>query len=197
MTQPASVQPASLNILAVSGSLRAGSYNSALLRLAIECAPPDLRIERHEIRPIPFFDADVERQGDPQPVVEWKNAIYAADGVLIATPEYHHSIPGVLKNALDWAGRSPKGVSNASLARKAVGIMGTGGVAGSARAQLHLRQVLAETRSYVMIEPAVIVPFARQKFDESGKLLDEAVRKQVTDFMAAFAGWVRKVRTIA
>ena len=167
-----------------------------MLRLAIECAPPQLRVDRYDIRPIPFFDADVEKQGDPQPVVDWKNAISEADGVLIATPEYHHSIPGVLKNALDWAGRSPKGVSNASMARKAVGIMGTGGVAGSARAQLHLRQVLAETRSYVMIEPTVVVPLARQKFDETGKLLDEAVRKQVTDFMTAYAAWVPKIKSI-
>jgi chromate reductase len=185
-----------LKILAVSGSLRAGSYNTALLRVAIESAPPGLVIERFDIRPIPFFDGDVERQGDPEPVIQWKNAISAADGLLIATPEYHHSIPGVLKNALDWAGRSPKGASNSSLARKPVGIIGTGGVAGSARAQLHLRQILAETRSYVMIEPTVIVPLARQKFDESGKLLDEAVRKQVTDFMTAFAAWVPKIRSI-
>ncbi|MBI2965048.1 MAG: NAD(P)H-dependent oxidoreductase [Chloroflexi bacterium] len=190
-------QPGNLKILAVSGSLRAASYNSALLCLAIESAPPELRIERYDIRAIPFYDGDVEKQGDPTAVVDWKNSISAADGILFATPEYHHSIPGVLKNALDWAGRSPKGVTNASLARKPIGIMGTGGVAGTARAQLHLRQVLAETRSYVMIEPTVVVPSARQKFDETGKLLDEAVRKQVTDFMAAFAVWVRKIRSIA
>jgi chromate reductase len=190
-------QSNTLKVLAVSGSLRAGSYNTALLRVAIESAPPQLNIQRFDLRPIPFFDADVERQGDPPAVVEWKAAITAADGLLIATPEYHHSIPGVLKNALDWAGRSPKGVTSASLARKPVGIMGTGGVAGTARAQLHLRQVLAETRSYVMIEPTVLVPLARQKFDESGKLLDEAVRKQVTDFMAAFASWVPRIRSLA
>jgi chromate reductase len=189
-------QPATLRVLAASGSLRAGSYNTALLRVAIESSPPHLSIQRYDLRPIPFFDADVERQGDPPAVVDWKAAISAADGLLIATPEYHHSIPGVLKNALDWAGRSPKGVTNASLARKPIGIMGAGGVAGTARAQLHLRQVLAETRSYVMIEPAVLVPLARQKFDESGKLLDEAVRKQVTDFMAAFAAWVPKIKSI-
>ena len=189
-------QPATLRILAVSGSLRTGSYNTALLRAAIDSAPPQLSILRHDIRPIPFFDADVEREGDPQAIVDFKAAISAADGLLIATPEYHHSIPGVLKNALDWAGRSPKGVTNASLAGKPVGIMGTGGAAGTSRAQLHLRQVLAETRSYVMIEPTVLVPLARQKFDDGGKLLDEAVRKQVTDFMAAFAVWVLKIRSI-
>jgi chromate reductase len=185
-----------LKILAVSGSLRAASYNSALLRLAIKSAPPELTIERYDIRAIPFYDGDVETRGDPQTVVDWKDSISAADGILFATPEYHHSIPGVLKNALDWAGRSPKGVTNASLARKPIAIMGTGGVAGTARAQLHLRQVLAETRSYVMIEPTVVVPSARQKFDETGKLLDEAVRKQVSDFMAAYAVWVRKIKSI-
>lgn len=185
-----------IKLVAICGSLRAGSYNRALMRAAIDVRPPDVDVSEFDLRHVPFYDGDVEAQGDPQGVVALKDAVRAADGLLIATPEYHHAIPGVLKNALDWAGRDPKGkgVVTAPLAGKPVGILGTGGLAGTARAQLNLRQVLAETRSYVMVQPAVIVPLARQKFDASLKLTDEAVRQQLADFMKALAEWTRRMR---
>jgi chromate reductase, NAD(P)H dehydrogenase (quinone) len=184
-----------INIIAVAGSLRAGSFNRALMRAAVETRPPDMSVKEFDIRGVPFYDGDVEAQGDPQAVTVMKSAISAADGILIATPEYHHSIPGVLKNALDWAGRDTKGrgAVTCCLAGKPVGIIGAGGGAGTARAQLHLRQVLAETRSLVMVQPTVLVPMARQKFDSQLKLTDDAVKQQLADFMKALADWTRRL----
>jgi chromate reductase len=195
MEDAVTTNPHPVRILAIAGSLRAGSYNRALMRAAIAVKPADMSVTEFDLRPLPLYDGDVEAQGDPAPVAALKEAVRAADGLLIATPEYHHSIPGVLKNALDWGGRDPKGkgVVSAPLAGKPVGILGTGGLAGTARAQLHLRQVLAETRSYVMVQPAVIVPFARQKFDAQLNLTDDAVRQQLVDFMKALADWTRRM----
>lgn len=189
--------PPRLKLLAICGSLRAGSYNRALMRAAIDVRPPDVDVAEFDLRPVPFYDGDVEAQGDPGGVVALKDAIRAGDGLLIATPEYHHGIPGVLKNALDWGGRDPKGKGTVTspLAGKPVGILGTGGLAGTARAQLNLRQVLAETRSFVMVQPGVTVPMARQKFDANFKLTDDAVRQQLVDFMKALADWTRRMMT--
>lgn len=187
----------SLKILALSGSLRAASFNSALLRAAIAAAPPGLSFEGFDMRKLPYYDADVDRTGATQEVMEWRALVGGVDGILIATPEYNHSIPAVLKNALDWASRHAKGIAFAELAGKPVGITGAGGSAGTARAQLHLRQILAETRSLVMVHPPLLVPLARQKFDESGTLTDEAIAKQVVEFMAAFDRWVRRIKNSA
>lgn len=188
--------PRPIKILAIVGSLRRGSYNQALLREAVAVKPPEMEVREFDLRPLPFYDGDVEAQGDPEPVKELKAAVMAADGLLIVTPEYNHSVPGLLKNAIDWAGRDPrgKGIVSASLAGKPVGIMGTGGAAGTARAQLHLRQILAETRSYAMVQPTVLVTFARQKFDANFKLTDEPTRVQLADFMKALADWARRLQ---
>ena len=184
-----------IKVLAIAGSLRAGSYNRALMRAAIEVKPAEMSVTEYDLRPLPFYDGDLEAKGDPSSVHDFKQALRGAHAVVIATPEYHHAIPGVLKNALDWAGRDPKGVVNSAMAGKPVGIMGTGGLAGTARAQLNLRQVLAETRSLVMVQPAVVVPLARQKFDAQFKLTDDAVRQQLVDFMKALADWTRRLAT--
>ncbi len=184
-----------VKILAIAGSLRVGSYNRALMRAAVEVKPAEMTVTEYDMRPLPFYDGDVEAHGDPASVTALKAAVAAADALLIATPEYHHSIPGVLKNALDWAARDPKGkgVITSCMSGKPVGIMGTGGLAGTARAQLHLRQILAETNSLVMVHPTIVVPFARQKFDAQFKLTDDAVRQQLTEFMAALADWTRRL----
>lgn len=186
-----------VKILGLSGSLRAASFNSALLRAAIAAAPAGLTFAGFDMRRLPYYDADVDRAGATQDVLEWRALVSSVDGIVIATPEYNHSIPAVLKNALDWASRHAKGIAFAELAGKPVGITGAGGAAGTARAQLHLRQVLAETRSLVMVHPTLLVPLARQKFDESGKLIDEAIAKQVVEFMVAFALWVRRIKNSA
>lgn len=121
-----------INVVAFAGSLRQESYNRALLRAAQESAPESMSIDTFDLSPIPLYNYDVEQQGDPEPVQEFKHAIRKADALLIATPEYQHGIPGVLKNALDWASRPPK---QSPLQGKPAAIMGaTPGMTGTARA---------------------------------------------------------------
>ena len=133
----------SVNVLGFAGSLRKGSFNRMLLRAAVELAPPAMTIETIELDSIPLYNGDVEAQGDPEPVAEWKDAIRRADAILVVTPEYNYGIPGVLKNAIDWASRPPgKSVLNG----KPAAIMGASpGGFGSVRAQLQLRQVFVFT----------------------------------------------------
>ncbi|HWK41182.1 MAG TPA: NAD(P)H-dependent oxidoreductase, partial [Croceibacterium sp.] len=123
----------SLRILGIAGSLRAGSLNRALLRAAADLAPAGVTIERFDLMQVPLYNGDVEEAGDPPGVAAFKQAIAAADGVLIATPEYNHGVPGVMKNAIDWASRPPRG---APLGGKPVGLIGASpGMTGTARGQ--------------------------------------------------------------
>lgn len=128
-----------IRVFGISGSLRKGSYNTALLRAAKELAPEGMQIEIYEgLGAIPPYNEDVREQGWPEPVRELRERIAAADALLVVTPEYNYSIPGVLKNAIDWASRPP----NPPMAGKPAAIMGaSGGNFGTARAQLHLRQI--------------------------------------------------------
>jgi chromate reductase, NAD(P)H dehydrogenase (quinone) len=181
---------ATLNILGVSGSLRKGSFNTGLLRAARELAPADIRLDIFDLKDIPLYNGDVEAAGDPESVSALKAAIRNADGVLFATPEYNHSISGVLKNAIDWASRDR---SEGSLQGKPVAMMGAGGMAGTARSQMHLENVLAETGSLVMVKPGLLVTLPWDKFNESGRLTDEDTRAYLRRQLLAFAQWVRRV----
>jgi chromate reductase, NAD(P)H dehydrogenase (quinone) len=177
-----------INILAFAGSLRKGSYNKALLRAASELAPETLNIQMFDLEEIPLYNADVEAQGDPERVQEFKEAIRAADGLLIATPEYNHGVPGVTKNAIDWASRPAK---KAPLNEKPVGIIGASpGMTGTARGQSQLRQAFEFTNSYCMPQPEILVNRAHQKFDEDGKLTDEDTRKFLGKYLEALHEWV-------
>jgi chromate reductase, NAD(P)H dehydrogenase (quinone) len=170
-----------VRVLGIAGSLRAGSYNRALLRAARELVPPGLEIVEFDIRELPFYDADLEAAGDPAPVAELKNAIRAADAVLIATPEYNRGIPGVLKNAVDWASRPPLA---SPLAGKPVAIMGAStGRGGTARAQEQLRTALEFSRAAVLAQPEVLVPEAFMRFDDNGRLTDEEARLAVSGLL--------------
>ena len=183
MTQP-------LKILGFAGSLRAGSYNRALLRAAQAAAPEGMTIEVFDLISVPLYNADVEAQGDPPGVVAFKAAIAAADGVLMVTPEYNHGVPGVMKNAVDWASRPPR---DAPLGGKPVGIIGASPSAtGSARGQSQLRQAFEFTNSYCMPQPEVLVFRAHEKFDADGKLTDEPTRQHLRTFLTAFEAWVRR-----
>jgi chromate reductase len=176
-------------VAAFAGSLRAGSYNRALLRAAIETAPEGLTIEIVDIAAIPLYDADLEAVGMPEPVAALKRAIAAADGLLIATPEYNHGVPGVTKNAIDWASRPPR---ESPLDRKPVGIVGASpGMVGTARGQSQLRQAFEFTNSYCMPQPQVLVARAHEKFDADGRLIDEKTREHLARFLIAFADWIR------
>jgi chromate reductase, NAD(P)H dehydrogenase (quinone) len=181
-----------ITVLGIAGSLRSGSYNRMLLRAAQRHAPDDMRIDVFELKGVPFFDADVEAHGDPESVAALKRAIREADAILIATPEYQHGIPGVLKNALDWASRPPK---DPSLRRKPVGIMGaTTGLTGTARAQSDLRKVLAYNDALVVQRPEVLVANAKKAFDDGGDLVDDAAKRFLKQMLVKLGAWTRHVR---
>lgn len=182
-------------VVAFAGSLRRRSFNRALIEAAREIAPPGLTIETVEIGGLPFYDADLEAQGDPPPVTGFKTALASADGVLIATPEYNDGIPGVLTNALDWGSRLP---GRSPLAGKPVLVMGASpSQVGTARAQLHLRQVLAHVQARVLPPPELLVARAHERFDAELHLTDEGTRRLLADLLRRFAIWIARERTVA
>jgi chromate reductase len=179
-----------MRIVGIAGSLRQDSYNRSLLRAAAGLAPPGMTIEIHDLIDIPLYNADVEAKGDPPAVAALKAAIAAADGVLMATPEYNHGVPAVMKNAVDWCSRPPR---TACLNAKPVAIMGASpGIIGSARGQVELRAAFTFTNSYCMPQPEVIVGKAHEKFDAAGALTDEATAKFLADYLVAFQAWVAR-----
>ncbi|WP_296595105.1 NADPH-dependent FMN reductase [Phenylobacterium sp.] len=181
-----------LRILGVAGSLRHASFNRALLRAAAEVAPDRVAIETFDLAVVPLYNGDVEAGGDPDGVAAFKAAIRAADGVLFACPEYNHGVPGVMKNAVDWASRPP---ADAALNRKPVGIIGASpGQTGSARGQSQLRQAFEFTNSYCMPQPEILVFRAHEKFDAEGRLIDEPTRKYLGRYVAALAAWIARFR---
>lgn len=175
-----------LTILGFAGSLRKGSYNRAALRVAKELAPPNVSIEIFELDGIPAFNQDEE--GHPaEKVVKFKDRIRAADAILIVTPEYNYSVPGVLKNAIDCASR-PYGDS--AWAGKPVAVMGASiGSLGSARAQYHLRQSFIYLNMYPLNKPEVMISNAASKFDQQGNLTDQPTRDLIRKLLDALVEW--------
>jgi chromate reductase len=179
-----------LEIVGIAGSLRRGSYNRALLGAAVELAPPRLRITIHDLAPIPLFNADVEAGALPASVSELREAIRRADGLLIATPEYNHGVPGVLKNAIDWASRPPRA---SALDGKAAAIMGASpGMTGTARAQSQLRQAFVFTNTYCLLQPELLVARAQEKFDAGGNLTDPRTREFLQTFLQRFVEFLAR-----
>jgi chromate reductase len=180
-----------VRVLGISGSLRQASFNTALLHTAIDLAPPGIEIEVAEIRDIPLFDEDLRAKGLPDAVQRFRERCARVDGVLIVTPEYNFSIPGVLKNAIDWASRPPQ----QPFAGKPLGIMGaSSGLSGTMRAQYHLRQVAVFLDMHVMNKPEVFVRSAAEKVSE-GRITDEPTRKVIAEHMTALEKWVRRFAT--
>lgn len=179
-----------IRILGIAGSLRKASANAGLLRLAAESAPADAVVEIFDLSSIPLYNGDVEAAGMPASVTAFRQAIAAADALLIASPEYNYSIPGVLKNALDWASRPPE----PPFAGKPAAIMGTGGWQGAARAQYHLRQVLSALNVHTLNKPEVQIPMAWELFDDSGALKKPDVRDRVAELTAALVDWARRLK---
>ena len=174
--------------MGISGSLRKASFNSGLLRAAQEFAPEGMEISIFDIKALPFYDGDIEAQGDPASVRSLKSAIRDADAVLFATPEYNWGTSGALKNAIDWASRDRE---KGSLMGKPATIIGAGGRAGTARAQVQLQEILAETGSLVMVKPGVLVQaFSPMKFDSEGNLIDEGTRELLRRHLDEFAKWI-------
>ena len=195
MTDPgtASSEARVYTVVGFAGSLRRGSYNRALLRAAIELAPPGLHIETRELDAVPLYNGDVEAAGAPQSVEDLRGAVRLADALLIATPEYNHGVPGVLKNAIDWLSRPPRG---SALNGKVAAIMGTSpGMTGTARSQSQLRQAFVFTNTYALLQPEVLVARAHEKFDADGRLVDQATRDFLATFLQRFAEFIGRLTT--
>ncbi len=177
-----------IHILGFTGSLRRNSFNKAALRTAVELLPEGAKLEIADLSPLPFFNEDLEAEGLPQAVADFKTKIASADALLIATPEYNYSIPPVLKNALDWASRG----SDSPLNGKPLAIMSASpGMFGGMRAQYHLRQVCGVVNLLPLNKPEVFIPNAHTKFDQDGKLTDEYSRKAIARLLQALADKVR------
>lgn len=180
--------PVPFQVVGVAGSVRQGSYNRALLRAAQQLAPVAVEIRIHDLSEIPLFSEDVERAGIPSAVARLREAVAEADGFLVATPEYNHGVPGVMKNAFDWLSR-PAGKS--VLNGKPAAILGASpGITGTARAQSQLRQSFVFTNTPVLLQPEVLVSRAHKKFDSDGRLTDDTTRKFLVLFLEEFAHWI-------
>jgi len=181
-----------LHVLGMAGSLRKNSYNRFLLRAALELAPEGMKFTTFDLAPVPLYNAEMDGEVKPKPVMALKNAIREADALLFVTPEYNHGIPGVLKNAIDWASR-PAGRS--PLAGKPAAIMGASqGLWGTVRAQIQLRQVLAATNTHVVLKPEILVAKAQNKFDAEGRLTDKGTREFVRELLEALGDWTLRLR---
>lgn len=176
-----------IRVLGFAGSLRKASRNRGLLRAAAEVLPDGMSLQTFDLSGIPLYNADVEKAGFPDVVTRFKQAVTESDAVLIATPEYNHSIPGVLKNAIDWGSRPPR---DSPFREKPVGIVGAAGSVGSTLAQAHLRQVLVSEGMFILSKPEVRIKRSWEKFDENGNLTDERSRKELVHFLEVFKDWV-------
>lgn len=179
-----------IKVLGLAGSLRQGSYNKALLKAAKELEPENMDIEIFDLAPLPLFNQDLEKSM-PEAVVEFKKKVKEADAILFVTPEYNYSIPGVLKNAMDWASR-PYGEN--SFDGKPAALMGAStGLLGTARAQTALRNTFIFLNIHAVNKPEIMVSLAKDKFDKDGKLLDEKARELIGSLLAALVDLSRKI----
>ena len=179
-----------ITVLGICGSLRKASFNRATLNTAIELKPSSMTIEVAEIGDIPLYNEDVRAQGFPPPVERLRRQIAAADALLFVTPEYNYSMPGVLKNAIDWASRPPE----QPFAGKPCAIMGAAaGMAGTARAQYDLRRSCVFLDMHPINKPEVFIGQAQTKFDANGQLLDEAAKGFIRDLLVALDAWTRQI----
>jgi chromate reductase len=182
---------ADLKILGIPGSLRQASFNRFALVAARSLLPPGASLDTFELEGIPVYNQDLDKQ-PPARVVELKARIRAADAILFATPEYNYSVPGVLKNAIDWASR-PYGDS--AWQGKPVAMMSASvGILGGARAQYHLRQSFVFLNMYPVNQPEVLIANAAQRFNERGELTDEAARELIRKLLAELVAWTRKLK---
>lgn len=180
-----------LNILGIIGSLRKDSYNHFALKAAQDLLPENVALELVDLHGIPVFNQDDE-VAPPAAVIEFKQKILAADAILFATPEYNYSLPGGLKNAIDWASR-PYGQS--AWQGKPAAILGvSSGNFGTARAQYDLRKILVALNMPVVIQPEIMIGNAAQRFDQDGKLSDEPTRKLIRKLLSALVDLEKATR---
>ena len=180
-----------MNVLGVSGSLRKASFNTAALKACGELMPAGMTLSIAEIGDLPLFNQDVFDAGLPEPVKRFRAAVAAADGVLIASPEYNFSVSAALKNAIDWASRPP----NQVFQDKPIAIFSaSAGPMGGARVQYDLRRILGQLWGHVLPRPEVFIGLAPGKFDAQGKLTDETTRKFLSDLLLGFSQWIPRMQ---
>lgn len=179
-------------IVGISGSLRRASFNSALLRNAKDLMPAGVELEIETIEGIPLYNADVEVEGIPARVADLKRAIAGANGLLIATPEYNNSIPGVAKNAIDWLSRPASDIKSV-FGDKPVALMGASpGGFGTILSQNAWLPVLRTLGTKPWFGGRLLVSRAQSVFDDQGKIVDEGIRKQLAQFLTGFVGFVQQ-----
>ncbi len=180
-----------LEVLGICGSLRRASYNMAALRACGELLPAGMSLRIASIADLPMINQDVLDAGMPAPVKRLRDEIAAADGVLIASPEYNFSVPAPLKNAIDWASRPP----NQAFQDKPVAIFSAAnGPLGGARVQYDLRKILVQLWAHLLPRPEVFIGMVSTKIDAQGRLTDETTRKFLTDLLAGFKDWILRVQ---
>lgn len=183
-----------LTVVGISGSLRSGSYNTALLRAAIELAPEGLRVEPASIRDIPIYDGDLEQRAFPAAVTELKERVSESDGLLLVTPEYNNSVPGVLKNAIDWLSRPPGDIPKV-FGDRPVGLIGASTSAGGTRlSQVAWLPVLRTLGTRPFFGKSLFVANAKNVFDAEGRLVDDKIRELLTGYLKAFTTFVEAAR---
>jgi len=181
-----------VRVLGISGSLRKGSLNSAALRAAQELVPAGMTIDICDISAIPLYNGDIEAAGLPASVVDLRSRITAADALLVVTPEYNFSIPGVLKNTIDWASRPPLKQPFNDKPTAIIGV--SGGALGTGRSQYHLRQVLNALNCLIVNKPEVFIGSAASKFDADLKLTDGPTRDIIAALLLALQTWTLRLR---
>jgi chromate reductase len=180
-----------LKILGICGSLRKASFNMAALRACNELMPQGMTLQITSIADLPIFNQDVLDAGMPEPVKRFRGEVAAADGLLIASPEYNFSVPAPLKNAIDWASRPP----NQVFQDKPIAIFSAaGGPLGGARVQYDLRRILSQLWGHVLPRPEVFIGMAASKIDAQGKLTDETTRKFLTELLLGFKDWIVRMQ---
>ncbi len=180
-----------MHFLGISGSLRRQSLNSAALRACIKLVSAGDTLSLADISAIPLYNEEIREQGLPAPVMTLRDQIMKADAILIATPEYNYSIPGVLKNAIDWASRPP---SQPFEGKPIALISASPGGFGGARAQYHLRQVFIYLNGLILNRPEAMISAAHTKFDAQGELTDSATADQLRAVLTGLAEWTRLVK---
>jgi chromate reductase len=182
---------ASLIFLGISGSLRQGSLNTATLRTLPELAPPGVKIESGEIGDLPLYNDDLRQAGYPAAVQRLRDQVQRADAIIFVTPEYNYSVPGVLKNAIDWVSRPP----DQPFAGKPASMMGASpGGLGTGRAQYHLRQVGVYLDLKFLNGPEIMISQAKERFDPEGRLIHEPTREFIRKHLLALQHWTRVIQ---
>src|SRR3954471_2778800 len=180
-----------IKVLGVCGSLRKASLSMAALRACKELMPAGMSMTIAQIGEIPMYNQDIFDAGIPQAAKRFYDEVAAADGVLIASPEYNFSLPPVLKNAIDWLSKMPK----QPFENKPIALFSASqGPLGGARVQYDLRRILVQLWGLVLPRPEVFIGVAQTKFDKEGRLTDEATRKFLTDLVTGFKSWIERMR---